>query len=169
MNPLNHFLFAAGMCLIFLGGDAGLLRVAVFSMVFGVLIDLDHAFGDKPWHLRRTWLQELGGFLVLGLPLALVLSRVNGEFFILVSVPYISHILLDYLCVFEARPLAPFSGVKKKEGLGIFIPDDLYKSANSKRWKRRAKAKKLKGISENYFTLILAGSAGLYISMAFLL
>jgi hypothetical protein len=45
----------------------------------------------------------------------------------------------------------------------------LYKSANSKRWKRRAKAKKLKGISENYFTLILAGSAGLYISMAFLL
>lgn len=79
---------------------------------------------------------------MVGLPLAFILSRIDKAFFILVSIPYLSHILLDYLCVFEARPLAPLFRIKKKEGLGIFIPDDLYKSVNSKRWKERAKAKK---------------------------
>jgi hypothetical protein len=61
---------------------------------------------------------------------------------------------LDYLCVFETYPLAPLLKIKKKEGLGIFIPDDLFvRHEDSKKWARRVKIKKIRGISENYFTI----------------
>lgn len=88
------------------------------------------------------------------MPLAHLLSLIDRNFFILVSIPYLSHIFLDYLCIFETYPLAPLLEVKKREGLGIFIPDDLLvKSENSEKWIKRAKSKKINGISENYFTI----------------
>lgn len=88
------------------------------------------------------------------MPLAVILSLVNKIFFILVIVPFLGHIFLDYLCVHEACPLAPFSKIKKKEGLSIFIADNLFvRSQNSKKWAERVKAKNIEGVSENYFTL----------------
>lgn len=130
------------MCLIFLEIDSiNLFYIGLFSLIFAVLIDYDHKFGKKkPWYHQRTWVQEPFGFILIGLPLALILSLINKIFFVLVIIPYLSHIFLDYLCVFETFPLAPFSKIKKKEGIGIFIP-------SSEKWKRRIK----KGISESYF------------------
>jgi hypothetical protein len=107
------------------------------------------------WHCRRTWREEPFGFTFIGLPLAFILSFLNKIFWILILVPYGSHIFLDYLCIFEVYPLAPFSKLKKKEGFGIFVPDNLFKkSENSKRWRKRVRERNIKGISENYFTLI---------------
>ena len=156
MNWLNHFIFAISLSLIFVELNfINLIFVIVFSLLFGVLIDLDHKFNRRaPWYHKRTWIQEPLGFVLVGLPLALVLSLINKNFFILVLVPYFSQTLLDYLCVYEAYPLAPFSKIKKKEGWGLFIPDNLLvKSENSRKWAERIKVKKIKGISENYFTI----------------
>jgi len=133
---------------------ANLALTVLFSLVFGVLIDFDHVLNKKaPWYHKRTWVQEPLGLIIIGLPLAYALSLINRDFLILTLVPYSSHILLDYLCVFEACPLAPFSGLKKREGLGVFIPDNLFaKSENTKRWAQRVREKNIRGVSENYFT-----------------
>lgn len=156
MNKINHFLFSFSLTLLFVEPDfIGLVKATLFSLVFGVLIDLDHLFNKKaPWYLKRTWIQEPMGLLVIGIPLAFLLSLVDKSLFPLVLVPYGSHILLDYLCIFEARPLAPFFDIRKKEGWGIFVPDDLFhRSENSRRWVMRVKSKGIKGVSENYFTV----------------
>ncbi len=144
MNSLNHFIFSLAFCLIFLElTPLNLFFIILFSFVFSVLIDLDHLFSkNKPWFRRRSWIQEPFGFLFLGLPIAIILSLFNKKFFLLVCIPYLTHILLDYFCVFETFPLAPFSRIKKREGMGLFIP-------SSKRWERRIK----KGISEKYFLI----------------
>ncbi len=160
MNKINHFMFAVGLCLIFFELNfilnfINLAFIIIFSLIFGVLIDYDYKFNRKaPWYHKRTWIQEPLGFILVGLPLAFILSLFNKNFFILVLAPYFSHVLLDYLCIFGTYPLAPFSKIKKKEGFGIFIPDDLFiKSENPRNWTRRVKVKKIKGISENYFTI----------------
>jgi len=131
------------------------LLIILFSLIFGILIDYDHKFNKKaPWYHKRTWIQEPFGFLIIGLPLSFILGKIDKIFFILVLIPYASHIFLDYLCIFETYPLAPFLKIKKKEGLGIFIPDNLFiKSENTQKWARRVREKNIKGISENYFTL----------------
>jgi len=156
MNGINHFIFAISLCLFFLDLSVfNLAYVTIFSLIFGVLIDLDHKINKKaPWYRKRTWVQEPLGFVFIGLPLAYLLSLIDKNLFILVSIPYLSHIFLDYLCIFETYPLAPFSKIKKEEGFGIFIPDDLFiKSKNSKKWSERVKNKKIRRISENYFTI----------------
>ena len=156
MNWLNHFIFALGACLLFIPvTPVNVLLAVLFSLVFGVLIDLDHEFNRRaPWYCRRTWVQEPTGLVILGLPLSFILGAVNKIFFALILIPYATHILLDYLCVFETRPLTPFLKIRKREGTGIFIPDNLFiKSENSRKWARRVKSKNIRGISENYFTL----------------
>jgi len=155
MNKLNHFVFAFALCLLLLDvSPRNVFLSALFSLVFGVLVDYDHVINkEAPWYHKRTWIQEPLGLLLIGAPLAWLLSLVDRALLVLVLAPYASHILLDYLCVFEACPLAPFSEVRKKEGWGIFVPDDLFsKSENAKRWARRVKEKGIRGISENYFT-----------------
>ena len=156
MNWLNHLIFSVGVCLLFIPFDLVNTSLTIlFSLIFGVLIDYDHKLKKKaPWYRRRTWIQEPFGFILIGLPLSFILGMINKIFSILVLIPYAGHIFLDYLCVFETYPLSPFSKIKKKEGVGIFIPDDLIiKSENSKKWVQRIKDKNIKGISENYFTL----------------
>lgn len=146
MNWKNHLIFAVSVCLIFLPFNLiNVASIVLFSLIFSVLIDYDHKLNKKaPWYHKRTWVQEPFGFVIIGLPLALILSAINKNFFILVSISYVSHIFLDYLCIYETCPLAPFSNIKKREGLGIFVPD-------SKKWLKRVKRKKMKGVSENYF------------------
>lgn len=83
---------------------------------FGILIDYDHIFNEKAhWYHKRTWIQEPFGFVLIGLPLAVIINLVNKIFFILVIIPFWGHIFLDYLCVHEACLLAPFSQIKKKK------------------------------------------------------
>lgn len=149
MNKINHFLFALSTTLLVIPLSVeNILFTALFSLIFSVFIDFDHYLNkNTPWYRRRTWIQEPFGFVIIGLPLAFLLSKVNEVFLFMIIIPYGSHIVLDYLCIFEAYPLAPFSRIKKREGLGIFVP-------NSKEWKERVKAKKIKAISENWFTLI---------------
>jgi len=157
MNNLNHFIFSLSLCLLFLElSPINLVYIFIFSLLFSNFLDLDHKLNKKaPWYKRRTWVQEPFGVILIGLPLAFLLSSINRNFFALVLIPYSSHVFLDYLCIFETSPLAPFWRVRKKEGLGIFVPDNLFvKSENSLKWAKRVKIKKLKGISENYFTLI---------------
>ncbi len=156
MNWLNHFIFAISLCLLFIPFDlTNMLFIVLFSLIFAIFIDYDQKFNKKaPWYHKRTWVQEPLGLIMVGLPLSFIFSMIDKIFFILVLIPYASHILLDYLCIFETYPLAPFLKIKKKEGLGIFIPDNLFiKSENSKKWRKRIKEKNIKGISENYFTL----------------
>lgn len=155
MNQLNHFIFATSLYLIFIELNIiNLFYIVLFSLIFTVLIDYDHKFlRKKAWYNQRTWIQEPFGFIFIGIPLAFLLSLINRIYFVLVITPYLSHIFLDYLCVFEAHPLAPFSKLKKSEGFGVFIPDNLFGSKNSKKWAKRVKLKKIRGISENYFTI----------------
>lgn len=157
MNSLNHALTALTLTLLVVRVDAaGVLEALTATLVFAVLIDLDHRLSrGAPWYLRRTWVQEPLGLLVIGFPTALALSLATGnpELAALVLVPYTSHVALDYLCIFEARPLAPLTAkVVKREGLGIFYPDDLVGSENAVRWLRRVRERGYRAVSENYFT-----------------
>lgn len=158
MNKINHYLFSISLCLFFVKLTIfNFVLVIVFTFLINLLLSIFHEYYKKekrPWYHRRTWIEEPFGFIIIGLPIAFILSMINKMFLVLVLVPYFSHIFLDYLCIFETCPLAPFSTIKKKEGLGIFIPDDLFtKSENSKRWAKRVKIKKISGLSENYFTI----------------
>lgn len=150
-------MFSISVCLLLVPFNfVNMVSIFLFSLVFGVLIDYDHKFNEKAqWHHRRTWIQEPLGLIIIGLPLSFIFGMIDKLFFVLILVPYASHILLDYLCIFETSPLAPFSRIKKKEGFGIFIPDSLFiKSENTKKWIRRVKDKNIKGVSENYFTIL---------------
>ena len=142
MNSINHFIFSLSLCL-FLGFSKNILLPIIFSFIFAVLIDLDHFYKKikRPREARRTWVQEPFGLILLGFPLAFLLNLLNKSFLWLTLIPYSSHIFLDYLCVFEAFPLAPFSKIKKPKGMGIFIPSHY-------NWKMKGK------ISENYFLFI---------------
>jgi len=154
MNKLNHYVFALSLCLLLVEFNSlNVALSALFSLVFGVLIDYDHALNKKaPWYHKRTWIQEPLGLLFIGVPIALLLGLIDEVFRVLVLAPYASHILLDYLCVFEACPLAPLSDIKKKEGWGIFVPGSLFfKSEDTERWAKRIKEKGIRGISEDYF------------------
>ncbi len=153
MNQLNHFLFSFFLLQLFYPNN--FLENFVFSLS-SLLLDLDHYFTKKPWYKKRSWVQEPFGFLFIGLPLAFFCSFIKNHFFWLVVIPYLSHLTLDYLCIFETYPLAPFlEKIRKKEGFGIFIPDSLFPTENSKKWKIRVRKKKIKGISENYFSAVL--------------
>lgn len=155
MNPLNHFLFALNMVLIFLDSSVSLFFIVLFCLLFGNLVDLDHLLNKKaPWYHKRTWIQEPFGFLVIGFPIAIALSFLNKSFFLLVLIPYASHLILDYFCIHEAYPLAPFSKLKKREGFGIFRADfPFIRMDYSKSWKRRIESIHHVTVSENYFLI----------------
>ncbi len=170
MNKINHFISALAVTLVFARNDPiGLLLAVLFSLVFGVLIDLDHVFNKKaPWYMKRTWIQEPTGLIFLGLPLGLILRTFDPTFFWLVMAPYATHIVLDYLCIFPAKPFAPFFDYTKREGLGVFIPDTLLRrSENSSLWHKRVKEKGIRGVSENYFTPIAISMLLLVILLKF--
>ncbi len=158
MNQLNHFLFSIACTILFLDrlNVESFLIIIAFAYLVNDFISFFHERyrrEEKPWYHKRTWIEEIPGLILIGIPLAYLLSFINAKFFWFVLIPYLTHILCDYLCIFEATPFDPFIKWKKKEGWGIFIPDDLiWKSENSVRWAHRVKVKKLKGISENYFT-----------------
>lgn len=170
VNSLNHFVFAFSVALLFMKPDLhGFMLALMGALVFGVLIDLDHKLNkNAPWYHKRTWVQEPLGLLIVGLPLACFLGFFDQQLFYAVLAPYASHVLLDYLCVFEAEPFAPLLRIKKREGLGLFVPDDLFhRSINSARWKEKAENKGWRAISENYFTPVNLAILALVVAAKF--
>jgi len=109
MHSITHFVVAMS---ILLGLGTPLLQAIIFSFVFAVLVDLDILVGrwiGKPRHHSRTWVQEPFGVLLLGIPLGLIAQQFLTNGFLLVVIPYASHIILDYLSLHEVSPFAPFS------------------------------------------------------------
>ncbi|MBI2655493.1 CDP-archaeol synthase [Candidatus Woesearchaeota archaeon] len=167
MNWLNHFLLSFSLLFLILGEKASSGEIIAASAIFGMLLDLDHIakwLFTKEKRYLRTWVQEPFGFVIIGIPVAIALSILfEPYYFMLVLVPYLSHIILDYLTVNEVSPLAPFS--KKRFRLGFIrqFPDSAY----SREYK--------KGVSENYvlafnilaFAFILQNysSNGLFLSI----
>lgn len=147
MNPLNHWLFALSLLILLFSEIANLKELMLFALLFGALIDVDMIFGKllhKPDRHLRTWFQEPFGFLVVGLPLGLILATIKPYYFFLVTIPYFSHIFLDYLTIHEAEPLTPFS--KRKVRLGWIKPFP------APQWFKNERIKT--GISENYVLLM---------------
>jgi membrane-bound metal-dependent hydrolase YbcI (DUF457 family) len=121
MNAINHFLLSFNLLLIIFGYKIPIWELALFSVIFAVLIDLHQIIGwieRKPRHHKRTWLEEPPALFIIALPIAILLSLLRSQNFLLVMIPYGVHILLDYLTIHEVSPLAPFS--KKKYNTGIF-------------------------------------------------
>lgn len=145
MNSLNHFLTPLIVLLIFFKENS-LTEIMIFSLIFGVLIDLDQLIGKllkKPVHHRSTWIEEPFGLLFIGIPVGLLLSLVDKSYFFLVTIPYLSHIILDYLTTHHQSPLAPFSKKEiKLKGFKAYPHPPWYTG-------------KEKGISENYFTILM--------------
>lgn len=177
MNSYNHFIFSIFLCLLFLEFTrTNFFYAVIFSLVFAVLIDLDHIayfkaklkFKTKiiklkkhkeeeleflrrsshlgPYPELHTWLQEPFGLILIGVPIAIALSLINKNFFPLVIVAMGSHIFLDYLCIFPARPLEPFSNKEyKRLGEGPFYPH------SPSKWKKLVKREKMKAKDEFFF------------------
>ena len=125
------------------------------SLIVNYLIDQDHKFNKKAkWYFKRTWIQEPFSIVLIALPLWAVISIFNKYFANCFFIIWVSHIIADYLCIFPARPLAPFNNrIIKPEGCGIFYPDALiFKTENEMRWKERVRRKGIRAVSENLFT-----------------
>jgi len=111
------------------------------------------------------------GTLIIGLPLAIITYIIFGELMLALAIiiPYVSHVVLDYLCIFEAYPLDPLTRrIVKREGIGIFYPDTLWRSSNSNRWISRVRMKGYRAVSENFFTLgaLVLFVVAVYVSIA---
>ena len=65
-------------------------------------------------------IKEPFGFIAIGVPSAVLLSRIKPYYFTLVLLPYALHILLDYLTIHEVSPSGPFS--KKSVSVGFIKP-----------------------------------------------
>ncbi len=120
MHSITHLLVASAL-LLALGVPTA--HALLFSFLFAVLIDLDILVGrrlGKPRHHSRTWVQEPFGVLILAVPIGLIAQQFIAHGFILVIIPYASHIILDYLSHHEVSPLAPFK--KWDIRVGLFRP-----------------------------------------------
>lgn len=121
MNWLNHFLVPSTILLILFGDDVSLLAIASFTIMFGILPDSDfiirrYLLKNTSRHLR-TWVQEPFGIIAIGLPAGLLSALLwEHPYLFLVLVPYVSHVLLDYLTVHTTFPLTPFSHREFKTG-----------------------------------------------------
>lgn len=146
MNPLNHFLTSFTVLFLIFHKAVSLETILIFSIVFGVLIDADmlskRLQKTLPISFFRTWVQEPFGILIIGIPIAYLLSLRNPIYFFMTIIPYFLHVSQDYLITHEVAPLAPFS--KKRYQTGIFTP-----FPTPKHFKEKPK-----GISEVYYFLL---------------
>lgn len=109
MHSITHLVVASDILLLL---GVALPQTFLFALVFAVFIDLDIIVGwklGKPKHHGRTWVQEPFGVLLLGVPLGLLAQYFLTHGFLLVIIPYASHVFLDYISIHEVSPFAPFS------------------------------------------------------------
>jgi membrane-bound metal-dependent hydrolase YbcI (DUF457 family) len=145
MNIINHFLTSFIFLYVFFIEKVIIIEIIIFSLIFGVLIDLNQLIGrkmGKPSKHTRTWIEEPFGLIFIGIPIGIILSLIKKEYFFLTIIPFGLHILLDYVTIHEVSPLAPFS--KKNINMGFF------KSNPPPSWY----SGKEKGIPENYFLIL---------------
>lgn len=120
MNLINHFLASIILLFIFLNGIVSIQEMILFTVIFALLTDIDvfikYLLKVKQ-NERRTFIQEPFGLLIIGLPIAILLSYLfKPYYFFLVLIPYSSHIILDYISEHTVSPWAPFSKKKVKTG-----------------------------------------------------
>lgn len=147
MNAWNHFLTAFVVLFVLYANSHSIYEIMAFSLVFGVLIDFDQIIGKflkKPRQHRRTWLEEPFGLAFVGLPLGVVLSLFKPDYFFMIIIPFVLHIMLDYVTIHEVTPFAPISNRKVKVGF--------FKSFPKPKWYKKYE----KGVSEVYFTFFVS-------------
>lgn len=119
----NHFLLAANLLMALFHDRASFGEIAVISLVFGVLVDLDlvvNKFFHTEKQYRRSFIQEPLGIFIVGFPLSWAAGLVNSLYFWMALTSYVSHVCADYLTVHQVRPWAPLS--KKSIKLGLIKP-----------------------------------------------
>lgn len=128
MNWLNHFLVSFILVYTFFYSRVSVFVIILFCVLFGVFLDLDFITRRFLLNSRgrdlRTFLQEPIGLFFVALPLAGLLSLINGAYFLLTLLPYATHIFLDYLTIHNVFPLSPFS--KRKMRVGFIKPVNLF-------------------------------------------
>lgn len=145
MNTINHVL-SSFLLLYFIFPKSTVYELLIFSLIFGAAIDLDQFVGKKlgkPEKHWRTWVEEPFAIILLALPIGIILSFFKTEYLFMTIIPYALHTVKDYMTIHEVSPLEPFN--KKTIDVGFF------KSFPNPGWY----SGKEKGISENYFTLLL--------------
>lgn len=95
------------------------------AIIFSILPDVDIIFSklftNKPENHLRTWFQEPISALLVALPISLLVYFIFDINPLLVIIPWVLHIILDYLTVHEVSPLAPFKN-NKYQTIGFFAP-----------------------------------------------
>lgn len=145
MNQINHFLISFIFLYVFFIEKVTIIEIIIFSLIFGVLIDLNQLIGrktGKPSKHTRTWIEEPFGLIFIGIPIGIILSLIKKEYFFMTIIPFGLHIIMDYITIHEVSPLDPFS--KKTINMGFF------KSNPPPSWYTG----KEKGIPENYFSIL---------------
>ena len=161
MHSLSHALAGLIVGILFFFNREILLRDYILFIILSTFMDLDHIvslFRNKSKYHLRTSIQEPFAVFFVGIPFGYVLFWLFGDFiyFWLCILLYIVHVGLDYLCIFEAFPLAPFSTkIIKHEGQGFIFPV-------VSEWKERKKEFP-KTIDEKYVIYVLLGILGLTI------
>jgi membrane-bound metal-dependent hydrolase YbcI (DUF457 family) len=121
MNWITHFLFSMNLLLIFLGSQATIKEMIIFTIIFALFVDLDFIFTTyvlkKEGLNHRTLLQEPFGLLFIGVPIGLLFGYFfQAYYFFLVIIPFFSHIFLDYVTIHNVHPYLPFSKKEIKVG-----------------------------------------------------
>lgn len=125
MIAVTHFFIGLLIGSSFFGRDLFTFQNFLIILIYSNGLDLDHLykFNSRPKNHLRTFIQEPFGFLILGIPSAIILAYFLGYiYFWVVFCLYGIHIIADYCCIFETYPLDPFNReIVKKEGMGIIL------------------------------------------------
>ncbi|MHA1377017.1 MAG: hypothetical protein ACTSRG_01420 [Candidatus Helarchaeota archaeon] len=125
MIAVTHFFIGLLTGSFFFGNELFSFQNVLIILVFSNGLDLDHLykFNSRPKNHLRTFVQEPFGFLIIGVPSAILLGCVLGPIYVWTVLSlYSNHIIADYLCIFDAYPLDPFNKkIVKREGMGIIL------------------------------------------------
>ena len=127
MLAITHFIIGIFVGALFFGDK--MFTILNFLIIIAISngIDLDHLYkmNSRPRNHLRTFIQEPFSLLIIALPAGLILNYFFGpdpNYFWAVMCLYTTHIIADYVCIFETYPLDPFNkSIVKKEGMGIVV------------------------------------------------
>ena len=152
MNFINHIIVGIIVGILLFFKQTIYYYDVILFIVLSFYMDLDHFFKKNKrsiYHLR-TFIQEPLAILWLGIPVGLMLFLIfkSNLYFWLSPLLFLTHVILDYICIFETYPLDPITQkIIKKEGYGIFFPI-------GPGWGKRKKEFP-KSINELYFLCLL--------------